>query len=119
MVSRLGYARKKDRWVPQKHSQDHVLEVLQEVEAICYLDGTRCRPSDGIGVLSAAITAYHFYAGVLDEPRSGRSRAPIGQYVRQPVALQVNQYSSPAAPTPEGEVVYAQDSWRRRLYEVE
>jgi hypothetical protein len=53
-----GYGLKALR-TPLEHPQHHICEVLDEVEAIRYLDGTRCRSPESIGVLSAAVTPYH------------------------------------------------------------
>jgi hypothetical protein len=35
---------------PLEHPQEHVTEVLDEVETVSYLDGTRCRFPDGVGL---------------------------------------------------------------------
>jgi hypothetical protein len=74
-----------------EHAQHHVPEILQEVETIRYLDGTRRRPTDGVGILAAAIAAAHFDAGVLRDPRDERTGVPVRQHVHQPVVLQVHK----------------------------
>ena len=100
-----------------ENAQHYVPEVLQEVEAIRYLYSIRRRLPDGVGILAAAIAADHFDAGVLGEPGGERTGIPVRQYVHQPVVLQIYQDGAPAMPAPEGEVVDAQDSWCRRLFE--
>jgi hypothetical protein len=63
---------------PLEHAQNGIPEIFQKVKAICYLDGARCLPPEGIGVFSAAIAADYVDAGVLLKPRSERLRTPIG-----------------------------------------
>lgn len=39
---------------PPEHTQDYVPEILDKVETVRYLDGTRCRFPDSIGLLATA-----------------------------------------------------------------
>jgi hypothetical protein len=65
--TRSGYALKALR-TSLPHPQDHVPEILEQVETVRYLDSTRCRFPDGVGVLAAAVTAYYLHTGMLSEP---------------------------------------------------
>ena len=71
---------------PPEHTQDYVPEILDKVETVRYLDGTRCRFPDSIGLLATASSAIYLHAGVLCEPPSERFRPPIEQYVHKSVA---------------------------------
>src|SRR5215210_655991 len=113
-----GYGLKTLR-TSMEHSQSYVAEILQQMEAVRYLDGIGCRFPDGISVLAAAVSAYDLYAGMSREPSSEGVGAAIGKEIHRSVMLEVHQDGAPASPASEGEIVHAQDPGRRCLAEIE
>jgi hypothetical protein len=101
-----------------EHPQDHISEILDEVEAVRYLDDIGRRFPYGIGVLAAAVPADHLDSRMLREPPGEGVRAAVRQNANQHVTFEIYQYRSPATSAPEGEVVHTQDLGCPRFSEV-
>ena len=88
---------------------DRFAEVFDQMKAIHDLHGMRCSPANAIGVERTPITTDDEDGRMLREPGGHALRRALGQQVKHPMIVKIDQDGPVALPPPPRSLVHADD----------
>jgi hypothetical protein len=83
-------------------------QVLQQVEAVCHLNGCGGAVVGALGIRTGAVARDHRDAGVLAQPGRERARLAVGQQRHGTASVEVHQHGAVGVPLAQRPVVHAQ-----------